>query len=210
METRLRSHDGSWWLALDLEKQLSQASEATDIELFSLRCGSWDLRAKPSAPAAQFQHGRSLVTGLELLDPNRLASTSTEGTVCLWDIRGAFWTNQTPATFCCALCSEAASAQRVRSVQFVHDVKSRVATEIEFRNFALICTALDSDYCCGGQEMHFGVSWYTCSVAFAACMLLGSWKLRGPCGPLSEWAVACISAYGRYPAPLVSSETVVS
>lgn len=49
---------------------------------------SWDLRAKPSAPATQFQHGRSLVTGLDLLDPNRLASTSADGTICLWDIRG--------------------------------------------------------------------------------------------------------------------------
>lgn len=48
---------------------------------------SWDLRAKPSAPTSQLQHGHSLVTGLDLLDPNRLASTSADGTVCLWDIR---------------------------------------------------------------------------------------------------------------------------
>jgi hypothetical protein len=184
-----------WWLATPgggnspRQAKLPPLTSHCFISLTELvfRCGSWDLRAKPSAPAAQFQHGRSLVTGLELLDPNRLASTSTEGTVCLWDIRGAFWTNQTAATFHCAFCLEAAFAQRVR---FVHDNNG---TELgHTKSFSLsysLVLLLTLYYCFGSHEMHFNLSCTLFFVVFFACMLLCSQNSYESCRSLPQCPV---------------------
>lgn len=47
----------------------------------------WDLKAPPKQPTAQMIRHTKNVTGLSLVSDDRLASSSMDGTVLLWDLR---------------------------------------------------------------------------------------------------------------------------
>jgi hypothetical protein len=132
----------------------------TCLTKLSSCCGSWDLRAKPSAPAAQFQQGRSLVMCLELLVPNHWHPP-------LQQALSACGTSEVRFGPTCAFCLKAASAQRVR---FVLDTEGKDPSGERFSPCRSLCyifspyfTALLVKEC---------TSMSCCNPA--ACMLLGS------------------------------------